>query len=367
MENFKMKYQQAYEHISPKSDYLDGICDRLEKKRDQQQRSFSMWHLAHVLRPVAAVCAVMILLTVTLLPVAAKQIPAIYNVIEKYAPALSDFVLPTEVSDTSCGITMQVEAVNVEDKTAEILVSFSNAEGSDKKLIKGKVDMNDSYNLQSYGASYAVGGSNYLGYEEDEGKAYLKIDMTTVTTDGEADNGKLRFSVHQLLVNCSQETREIPLDEIIKEPATKIVDLNGKSGQYRQSEIVGYQIKNSEASPLPAGEVMDIVKADESMTETLTVTGVGYSNGVLRLQVCRGNFADADRHVRAFLVDGDGNERDSDCSVMWHERVNGETLLFDEDWFIVEESELEKIQLYGDFYSTGESVKGNWEIICELE
>lgn len=359
MENFKIKYRQAYEHISPKPDYLEGICDRLEKKNRQRHH-----RLFWIMRPAVTICTVMILLSVTLLPVAAKQIPTVYNMIEKYAPALADFVLPTVISDTSHGITMQVEAVKVEGKTVEIIVSFSDAEGSGQDLIRGKVDTYDSYHLQSYGASYGIGGCSYLGYEEEDGKAYLKID---VTTDGEFDKGKLRFSVHQLLVDCSKEERQISLDEIIKDPATKTVALNGSSGQYRQAEIVGYQIKNPGGSPLPAGEVMDIINADESLTEALTVTGVGYSDGVLRLQVCRGNSKDADRHVRAFLVDEEGNERHSDCSVMWHEEVNGETILFDEDWFRIEEDELEKIRLYGVFYISGESVKGNWEVVCELE
>jgi len=354
MENFKIKYQQAYKHISPKPDYLDKIRGRLKKK--------SYLHL--ILRPAVTACAVILFLSVTLLPVTAKQIPAVYNMIEKFSPVLADYVLPTEESDTSHGITMQVEAVKVEDKTAEIIVSFSDAEDSGKRLIRGKVDMYDSYRLQSYGASYGTGGSSFLGFEEDEGKAYLKIDLST---DGEFDKGKLRFSVHQLLVDCSKEKRQIPLDGIIKEPAAKRVSLNGRSGQYSQAEILGYQIKNPEDSPLPAGEVMDITDADESMAEDLTITGVGYSDGVLRLQICRGNFSNADRHVSAFLVDGEGNERNSDCSVMWQERVNGETLLFDEDWFLVEESELEKMQLYGIFYKSGESVIGDWEVICELE
>jgi len=363
MEDFKRKYQQAYEQIKPESDYLDGIRERLAgKNKGRKHISVPGRYLIWIMRPAVMICAVIIVLSLTLVPVMAKQIPAIYNIIEKYAPALADFVLPIEKSDTSHGITMQVEAVHVEKNTAEIIVSFSDAEGSDKDLIKGKVDMYDSYHLQSYGASYYIGGSSYLEYDED--KAYLKVD---VTTDGEFDKGKLRFSVHQLLVHCSTEERQIPLDEIIREPATKTVSLNGRSGQYNQAEIVGYQIKNSGDSPLPAGEVMDITEVDESMAEALTVTGVGYSNGVLRLQICRGNFSDADRHVRAFLVDEEGNERNSDCSVMWQEELNGEKILFDEDWFLVEESELDKIQLYGIFYITDESVKGDWEVTCELE
>ena len=339
MEDFKRNYKQAYEQITSDDDYLDGIRNRLEEKRKKRQHRFVL-----IMRPAAAVCAVMLVLSMTLLPVAAKTIPKIYNIIEKYAPALADFVLPLEKTDTSQGITMQVEAINAKEKTAEIIVSFSDAEGSDKNLIKGKVDLYESYDLQAYGASYHTGGCSFLEYDEAEDKAYFKID---VSTDGEYEKGKLRFRVYRLLVNDSEEKKWISLENIIMDPETKE--------------------SSADDSPIPSERVMDLVKADESMLEALTVTGVGYSNGILRVQTCRGNFSEADRHMRPFIVDSEGNERHNDFTVGWQEEVNGERILFDEHWFLVEESELQDVQLYGIFYVTDGCVKGNWEVTCELE
>ena len=201
MEDFKRNYKQAYEQITPDDDYLDGIRNRLEEKRKKRQHRFVL-----IMRPAAAVCAVMLVLSMTLLP------------IEKYAPALADFVLPLEKTDTSQGITMQVEAINAKEKTAEIIVSFSDAEGSDKNLIKGKVDLYESYDLQAYGASYHTGGCSFLEYDEAEDKAYFKID---VSTDGEYEKGKLRFRVYRLLVNDSEEKKWISLENIIMDPETK--------------------------------------------------------------------------------------------------------------------------------------------------
>lgn len=358
MEDFKIKYQKAYEHIIPSSDYLEAIYDRLEEK-NRMRHSL----LLTIMRPVAAVCAVLFIVSVTLLPVMAKSVPAVYDVIEKYAPALADFVVPVEISDTACNITMRVEAVNVEEKTAEIVVSFSDAEGSDKDLIKGKVDLYDSYDLQSYGATYDVGGCSFLEYDAAEDKAYFKIDLST---DGQYDKGKLRFRVHQLLTEVSKEEKTIDLSDIIQDPTTKTVSLNGLGGMENREAIAQYIGTSTGDSPLSAGQVMDIVKVDESMTEVLTVTGVGYSDGLLRIQVCRGNFSNADRHVQLFLTDKNGAERHEDFSLMWHEEAGGETIIFDEYWFLIEENALEEAQAYGIFYITAGSVEGDWEVTCAV-
>lgn len=368
MENFKATYRQAYGHISPPPDYLEGIVERVEEKHRKRQQRFLV-----IMRPVATACVVMLIVSLTVLPAMAKSIPQVYNIIERYAPALADFVLPVELSDTSQGITMQVEAINVEanatendntgNSTAEIIVSFADAEGSDKDLINGKVDMYDSYYLQSYGATYNTGGGGFLEYDETEDKAYFKIQLST---DGDYDKGKLRFKVRRLLTNSSEEKQWIDLENIVSNPATKAVALNGGGGG--NGEIFSqYFEKGNVENPRPNAKVMDIPKADQSNAEALAVTGVGYSDGILRIQTCRGNLADADRHMQPFLVDSQGNERHNDHSVGWQEEVDGERLFFEEHWFLVEEGELENIQIYGIFYIIDGSVNGNWEVTLTLE
>ena len=362
MEEFKIKYQNAYEQIRPRADYLEKLYAGYEK--GQRNRREMFWK---IMRPAAAVCVCIPVLLMTLLSVAAKSVPAVYDIVARYAPALADFVLPVSVSDTSRGITMQVEAVNVEDKTtelsAELIVSFSDAEGSDTDRIKGKADLYESYHLESYGASYSVGGCRFLAYDEMEDKAFFKIDLTT---DGRYENGRIKLCVSSLLTDVRKEQQDIPLDDILEDPRTKPVSLNGFGGREDREAVAQYIGSFDEDSPLPDGLVMDIVKPDESMLETLTVTGVGYSDGLLRIQSCRGTFRDVDRHIRPYLVDESGEERHEDYSLMWHEEVNGETICFDEHWFLLEESELEKVRVYGIFYVTAGNVDGNWEVVCEI-
>ena len=111
---------------------------------------------------------------------------------------------------------------------------------------------------------------------------------------------------------------------------------------------------------------MDVAERSKTMAEKLTVTGVSYDEGVLRVQQCRGNFRDADRHIRLYLKDSEENERIQDASVSWQEEIDGERVLFDETWFLITEEELEQYELYGKFYVRDGSVKGNWEVTFSI-
>lgn len=353
---FKKAYKEAYDRMASDA----GCVRRLTEEMRRQERHTVF---KAVIKPAAAAFTVVCLLTAMTLPVMAEKVPAIYEVVAKYAPALEDYVLPVRMSSTSQGITMQVEAVNVEDKTAEILVSFSDAdEGADR--IKGKVDLYDSYSLQSYDAVSNVGGCSFLEYDEAEGKAYFRIDAVTFD---EFDRTKVSFSVHQLLTNCIKEERRIPLDGVVEDPAMKNVMLSGGGGKMDSELYQKYFGTAEDDSGRKTVQVLDLQKADASMAEALTVTGIGYADGILRVQACRGNFTDADRHVRFFLKDRSGEELSPDIGVSWHEEVEGKTLMFDEGWFCMEKSGLEELELYGEFYVTDGSVKGDWKVILRIE
>lgn len=356
---FKKKYQEAYDRITPDKDCIQRI---MEEAGAGRRPVFRASVCGTAVRTVATAFAVFCVLVVISLPAAAKTFPAVYKIIEKYVPALKDYVLSTETSCTSNGITMQVEAINVEGKDADILVSFFDEAGSGNDVIKGKAEMYGSYSLQSYGAESNISGCHFLEYDEAEDKAYFKIDVSAAD---EFDNTKLTFRTYRLLTNCTEEKQWISLDEVVRNPATKGVILNGRSGRWNNlSDDFGTA---KDGSYRPTTHVLDLQKADETLAEALTVTGIGYGDGVLRVQTCRGNFAEADRHMEPFLVDAEGRERHCDCSVSWQEEVNEERLSFDEHWFLVEERELEEIQLYGIFYITDGCVKGDWEVTFQIE
>lgn len=349
---FKSAYQKAYDSITP-----DSAClDRLKEYKENRVRGRRLYQ---VMRPVVVAAGVLVLISAISLPVAARSIPGVYDTIARIAPGLAEYILPTQVSCTSQGITMQVEAIHVNEKNAEVIVSFSDEVGSEENLIRGAVDLYDSYHLQSYNASNNVGGCSFLEYDLEADKAYFKID---VWTDGSFQQSKLSFRTYQLLTNWLEEKRWLDLNELVMNPAMKEVECNGGGGMPGTPLYEQYLGDSNRMI-----QVLDLQKIDESMKKSLTITGIGYADRILRVQCCRGDISEADRHLEMYMVDAKGNERHNDLSIGWQEEVNGERYLMDEFLFEVDESDLANIQLYGIFHIRDGSIKGDWEVTFSIE
>ena len=117
-------------------------------------------------------------------------------------------------------------------------------------------------------------------------------------------------------------------------------------------------------------EVMDTGVRDSSMINHLTLTGVAYQDGILRMQYCRGNLTEADRIILPQLINDNGEdliEEGTHFSFGWHEEINGVRVIFDEWWFLVEEEDLENIRLSGTYMVSGNCLKGDWEVTFKVE
>lgn len=356
---FGENYKKAYDQICINRLDVQELIQRAEEGRYLGGKMFCR------IRPIAVSILSVCLMFMLVLPVVAEEIPAVYRVVCKYAPVLADYILPEEMVCTRQDITMQVEAVNVSDKQAEILLSFRDAEEGVRNRIRGKVDLYESYRISNYGERSVIGGCSFLEYDSEEDKAYFKID---ITSDKIYPETKIKFTVEQLLTNCVEEDRRISLDGMDYEPKEKIVEINGAGGKLRGDNGGPFSVKNSESYRFPNRMVcvMDEVELSEDMTESLQITGIAYDEGILRVQQCRGNFRYADRHVRLYLRNQDALEKIPDGSVSWQEVIEGERVLFDEVWFAISEEELEQCELYGTFCITDGSVQGDWEVVVEL-
>lgn len=370
---FREEYRKAYENINPDRDSIDRILQRAAteyaeiagRKYETLLTRESVWarKAAGNASYVAAILLMLCLLSTLTLTVAAQHIPAVYRIVEEYVPSLAEYILPEEISSTGKGITMQVEAIDIIDNTAEILLSFRDAEDSEENIIKGKIDLYDSFRLKNFGEEWSAGGAGFLEYDEAEGKAYYKVELTSSDA---YSRSLVRLGVTQILTELTEEERAIDMTGLLKDPAEKVVHLSGAGGMRERDAFPFYEQSGSSEDPRPGCRVMDIAALEENLLETLTITGVAYDEGALRVQACRGNFANADRHVRTYLKDAAGNERVNDGSVSWQEEICGQPVLFEEQWFLISEEELANYDLYGMFYITDGAVKGNWEVTFRL-
>lgn len=360
---FREDYKSAYGKIEVKEVLKQRMFEAAEEERRIRRKR-------PVVRAVTALAAACVCLFVVV-PVGAANIPAFYKVIEHISPELANTLVPIEKSSESQGIIMSVEAVNVEENAAEIIVSFADAEGFDR--IHGKVDMYDSYSLVSYDGKNNIGGCSFLKYDEENDKAYFKVDLSA---DEDFDKTKLTFRVRELLCDLTKEQKAVGIpdyDSLLQNGLnTKAVSING-GGRSGDSEETLEKYKEyiwAEGTlddPRPRYSVLDAKCEDVIKTDDLVVTGMACNGNLFRVQVCRGDITKSDRHINWKLFDNAGNEIGALGNVGWFEEINGKRYAFDETWFEIDKEKVDEYQLVGMFYESEGSVKGNWKVTFELE
>ncbi len=356
------KYRKAYDNIKPSEGLLndtilEALCAGAQKKARGARLAVT-----------AAAAALCLFLS---LPAAAAHIPGFYRIIEAISPRLADSLVPVERSSTRKGVTMEVEAISIDGAAAEIMISFRDEEGSGQDLIHGKVEVLSGFWLEDYSGESNVGGCSFLGYDEESGKAYFKVDVSKVSVqEGEAFHGdKLVFTLDEIFCEISDEERSIDLTECLESAATKSAAISGvgiSNGAGDLPESMQRQPGDAE-DPRPLYRVMDLADAGNCAADDFTVTGTAYMDGVLRLQICLGDTQHANRYVQPFLVDAAGNERHQDYSVGWSEKVGDYRYHFEEYWFVGGIGNLEEYSMYGIFHNSGESIKGDWSVTFRLQ
>lgn len=359
---FQEEYKKAYDAIEPGVDNIEKILERVKVEEEGEERR-SRGRIYRGMRSVVLAVLVIALGWKSILPVAAAHIPAVYRLIERYIPEMADSVMPEEISSTNEGITMQVEAVEIADGTAKVLISFRDTPGSDRNLIRGEVDLYDSYNIKNPGEEWVMGGCNFLEYNAEEDKAYFQLSLTSSES---YDKSRVCFQVTQILTGLLEEERSIDMSNLLTQPGEKKVSLTGIGGGKERERFPFWEGSVGD-DPRPGCRVMDIVTPDGELSEDLRITGVAYDGGILRVQSCRGSLADADRHISPYLVDAEGNRVNGDCSVSWQEEIEGEKVSFEEHWFLISGEDLENCKLYATFCIRDESVKGDWRVTFSLE
>lgn len=375
MKTLKQIYKESYDEIRPDRELVE---DMLEDARTERRK----WVQYAVLRPIAVVMLGAIVLFGGTSAIA-KNVGFVYGIIERTSPELADLFVPVQKSSTRAGICMEVEAVYLEDedKTAQVLISFRDTQGD---RIQDSVDLNDSYylsSLNSLDASWVAGGCSYVGYDQETGRAYYRIQLRS---DVAYERSKLTFGVRELLLHHEEEEREIPLADIFADISadmpTKHVSLSGRSvtDWEEYAQLYGLTMEEptafmeglycTSADPWPAARVLDGTPVSECAADDFTVTGLQYRDNVIRLQICWGDCSHAERHVFPVTLRlADGTERRLWFSVSWGEKQGDKRLIFYEYYLPCSPEELEGASLYGLFSRTEDPLEGNWRVIFRVE
>ena len=133
---FENRYKKAYDAVRPSQEILTETIKKTQEVKTMHQRRIVM--------KTAVIAAALFVCVFVSVPVFADRVPAFYQVIEFLSPALADRLVPIEKSSSSQGLTMEVEAIDLQGKDAEIIISLRDDETSQKDQIHGQADLFDS-------------------------------------------------------------------------------------------------------------------------------------------------------------------------------------------------------------------------------
>lgn len=136
---FEDTYKKAYDFVAPSQKLVTETIAMAENAGGVSKKSMVL--------KTAAAAVVIFLCFFAAIPVCAAHVPAFYRIIEFLSPALSDRLVPVEKSSSSQGITMEVEAVDLQGREAEIIISLRDDAESSENRIDGPADLFDSYSL----------------------------------------------------------------------------------------------------------------------------------------------------------------------------------------------------------------------------
>ena len=287
---------------------------------------------------VFAVC----LMTIT--PALAAEIPVVNDLLYRVLPETAQFFKPVQNSAVDKGIEIRVESAYVHGAKAEVLVSVRDLK---EDRLDATVDFYDSYDIRT--GFDSVGTCNQIGYDEATKTATFLIQTSSMNPNDTIRGKKITISFQTLLSGKLEE-----LDVPVQMDWSAISD----SVKTEQSDQNG-------ATVLMPGEKMF------NILEGFTITGVGYIDGKLHIQLYTPGRNQFDDHAALYLKNENGtlilgnpiyrsgyNTGDPDMD----RRADYIDYVFD-----ISQDRLAKYTLYGDFYSAKTRVDGNWSITFPLE
>lgn len=290
-------------------------------------------------------------------PAMAASIPAFYDMLYAISPVTAHFFKPVQLSCEDNGIRMEVVAAYIHEDTAEIYISMQDLE---ETRFDETIDLFDSYQINT--PFDCTRHCSLSSYDPDTQTATFLI---TIEQWNEQNiiGDKLTFSIRKFLSN--KKTYEgiiddVSLDNIELNSATQTVHPRGLS---RKDLVDKYTSSNTR-------EGLSVLKPVDNLSSPVNgvmLTGIGYVDGHLHVQIYYEDILKTDNHGSIALLNSETGEMITS---------NGSISFFDdaregsyEDYIFTEiaADTLGDYELYGDFVTSSGSVEGNWSVTFPLE
>lgn len=296
-------------------------------------------------KKLAAVAAALLVCIGSVPALAAANVAPAYDLLYNISPALAQRLKPVQESCVDQGIQMEVGAAYIHGDTAEVMICFKDLEGN---RIDETVDLFDSYVIRN--SSDCVCSCEFLNYEEKTGVATFLVSITQMR-EKDFTGDKVTVSVSKLLTQKKTYTGTLP--EINLSTASQTPDT--------QAEV---RIHGRGGSNLDMAEGLSFLMPEETPLGVpingVSVTGIGYVDGMLHVQVCYEDTSNTDNHGYIWLQGPDRKLVSSEFNINF----------FDEDFcdsynefvFDIPYEELGNYQIYGDFTVNGQLIEGDWQV-----
>lgn len=270
-----------------------------------------------------------------------------YDILYSLYPDIAMDLIPVNEVCEDQEIQMKVEAVYVHEDSAEIYISMQDLTGN---RIDETIDLFDSYSIHT--SADQVGGCSFVDYNEETQTASFLISVQQM--NGKYIEGKkMTFSVSEFLSGkkeVNEELADISLENIpvISEVQTEV---NERGSGGRLEEMEAFLMPNDSQMSAPVDGVV--------------VTGYGFVDNRLHVQVYYEDILHYDNHGYVYLKDAKGNVIDCVQNVsFWDDKQKGS---YDEYIFdISPEDNLSGYSMWGYFVTCKTRTTGDWKVTFSI-
>lgn len=298
-----------------------------------------------------AALATAIIICVTLcVPALAANIPGAYEFLYAVSPTAAQLFKPVRLACEDNGIRMEVLSTYIHESTAEIYVSIQDLAGN---RIDETTDLFDSYTINT--PFSCTSSCSNISYDKENKTATFLIRIEQWGTK-QIEGDKITFMIRSFLSNKQKFSGPLPeldLGLVSHNPSTQIpAEIRGGGGEQFLN------ISENFLALLP--DALQYVPVNG-----VTITGLGFIDGTLHVQVKYSNILETDNHGSIYFEDAAGKRINCIATVSFWDtgRVNS----FNEYIFDITPSDLNNLTLYGEFTTCDTLTKGNWEITFPLE
>jgi len=331
-------------NIDKLADAIGMIDDHMIKEAKETNKKT----IRFPIRKLAVAAAIALVCFGSVPALAAADVEPAYHLLYSISPALAQKLKPVNLSCVDQGIQMEVDSAYIHGNTAEAIICIKDLSGD---RIDETVDLFDSYNIRNIKDS--SGTCDLLDYNKATGVATFAVLMEQM--DGSSLAGsKVTVSLSKLL--CKKEQYNGVLEDISLSSVTD-----------RPILTDNVKIRGGGGAPCPENALF-LQPATAPLSTPLSgisLTGLGYENGKLHVQICYEDIGNTDNHGWIWMQDNNGELKECSYSVSFWDKTLTDS--YEEYIFEIPYEELENYNLYGEFTNSNLLIEGDWEITFPME